>query len=144
MIYDIPNMPPKGTKQKDMTPEQLVAFKEYWRRYSRDWARKNYSRRMEKHKKRMETDPEYAARIKSYYEKSAGRDWEARKAAESPEARERRLQRNREHKAKKYREWRLANPIEPKPQKQENPKQKSQPFAKDKKPGRILASLGWR
>jgi len=127
-----------------MTPEQLAAFKEYWRRYSRDWARKNYTRRMEKHKERMQADPEYAARTKSYYEKKAARSWEARKAAETVEARERRLQRQREYKAKKYREWRLANPIQTKTPKADKPKKKTVTFTKDRKPGRIIASMIWR
>lgn len=143
MFDDIPNLPPKHTRKKDMTPEQLEACREYKRRYARQWAKANYEAAYARRKERMATDPEFAERMRKYRNKAKANQRSAGKKYESPEARENRLRLNREYKAKKYREWRLANPIQPKPPKEEKPKQKPVEIEK-KKPGRILASLGWR
>ena len=143
MSEEIPVLPPKGTRTSKMTPEQLEAFKENRRKYSREWAKANYKRLYEKRKERMLVDPEYAERVRLYAQKTSIKKWDRLKQNETAEQRVKRLQRNRECKAKRYREWRLANPIQPRPPKKEKPKAKPVMNAKPK-PGRILSSLGWR
>lgn len=140
------NMPPKFTRKKDLTPEQAEAKLEAKRKYKREWARDHEKERWARMKERMAADPEYRA---EYLRKCAEANARRRKKwpeNETPEARERRLQRDREYRAKKRREWRLANPIvpkEPKPPKEKKPKAPPQSNFK-RKPGRLLALSGWR
>lgn len=140
------NMPPKYTRTKDLTPEQIEAKDAETRKYKREWARKNEDKRWARMKERMAADPEYRA---EYLRKVAEANAKRRKKLaenETPEAREKRLQRNREYDAKKRREWRLANPIapkEPKPKAEKKPK--APPVSNFKrKPGRLLSLMGWR
>lgn len=140
------NMPPKYMRKKDMTPEQLEAKAADMRKYRREWARANKDKRWARIKERMTADPEYRAKILEQVRKSNAkrRANGLIKRDESPEEREKRLQREREYRAKKRREYRLANPIvpkEPKPPKEEKPKIKTD---YKRKPGRLLALSGWR
>lgn len=103
----------------------------------RKWARDNYKRQYERHKEKMASDPEYAARYRERMQKKS-----RVRRAETPAQRERRLQRDRENKARKYREMRAARPLVPR----ETPKPKvREPKAVYQKPrvGRILALSRW-
>lgn len=113
----------------------------------RAWAKANYARRRAEHKQRMLDDPEYALRQREIQKAANARRRSKMKELglkpkESPESAEKRRQRAREYKAKKYREWRLANPIEPKPKKEEPPPKPKTDYKR--KPGRIMALAGWR
>ena len=139
------NLPPKYTRTKDLTPEQVQAKLEAKRKYHREWARAHEKERWARMKERMAVDPEYREEYKRKA-REANAKRRGKPKNETPEARERRLQREREYKAKKYREWRLANPIvpkKPKPPKEKKPKSQSSPSFK-KKPGRLLVLSGWR
>jgi len=132
-------------RKKHMTPEQLEAKLEAKRKYAREWARANKDKRWDRMKERMAADPEYRAKILEQTRKSNAkrRGSGIIKKDESPEERERRLQREREYRAKKRREFRLANPLPPRPPKTEKPKEKIKSDYK-RKPGRLLALSGWR
>lgn len=138
-------MPPRYMRKKHMTPEQLEAKLEAKRKYAREWARANKDKRWARMKERMAADPEYRAKILEQTRKSNAkrRGSGIIKKDESPEERERRLQREREYRAKKRREYRLANPLPVKPPKEEKPKAKVKSDYK-RKPGRLLALSGWR
>lgn len=141
----IDNMPPLYMRKKHMTPEQVEAKLEAKRKYAREWARANKDKRWARMKERMAADPEYRAKILDQVRKSNAKRRSAGviKKDESPEERERRLQRDREYRAKKRREYRLANPLPIKPPKEEKPKAKVKLDCK-RKPGRLLALSGWR
>lgn len=131
-----------------MTPEQLEAKAADLRKYRREWARANKDKRWARIKERMAADPEYRAKILDQVRKSNAkrRGFGIIKKDESPEERERRLQREREYRAKKRREYRLANPLPvnpPKPHKEEKPKANVKTDYK-RKPGRLLALAVWR
>lgn len=134
---------PAYTRKANMTPEQLEAHKEATRKYKREYARANQKKRWARMKERMATDPEYLAHYrKKSVEASARRRAKGYKWEASDESKEKMKQRAREYRAKKYREWRLANPIEPKVK---EPKSEKPVIKTDykRKPGRLLASMGW-
>lgn len=92
--------------------------------------------RYEEKKRRMAADPEYAAKIKAEW-KRANKN---RYKNETPEQREKRLERKKISSAKRYQEWKAKQP--PK----QEPKPKSKPVAPEsprKKPGRLMALAGW-
>ena len=135
---------PPYTRKANMTPEQLEAHKEYMKKYRREWARANQKKRWARMKERMATDPEYLAHyLKKTAEAQARRRAKGYKWEASEESKEKMRQRAREYKAKKYREWRLANPIQPKIKKEPEPKEPVIKTDYKRKPGRLLASMGW-
>lgn len=145
-------------KRLNMTEEELKAWdqekKEYRRKYNREWARahkEKYAGRHQRIKERMENDPEFAEKMRKKWQESNAK----RRGAgvdETPEQRERRLQRLREHKAKKARELAIMNGLSPmiktvsksndKP-KEQKPKYNPKTNPNFKKPGRILAQFKW-
>ena len=144
----IQNMPPRYTHKKKMTPEQIEAKAAYLRKYRREWARANQKKRWIRMKERMAVDPEYREKYLEQVRQATAkcRVLGLTKKEETPEEREKRLQREREYRAKKRREYRLANPLpvkEPKSPKEEKPKVKVKTDYK-RKPGRLLALAGWR
>lgn len=139
------NMPPKYTRKKDMTPEQLEAKAADLRKYRREWAKKNETKRWARMKERMAADPEYRAEYLRKVSEANARRRKKLSENETPEDKEKRLQRNREYDAKKRREWRLANPTVPKetkPPKEKKPKTVTTDYKR--KPGRLLSLMGWR
>lgn len=94
--------------------------------------------RYERKKQRMAADPEYAERIKAEWKRAR----EKRYKNETPEAREKRLERKRESSAKRYEDWKAKQP--PKPKAEPKPKSKRvTPESPRKKPGRLMALAGW-
>ena len=133
-----------------LTDEQIKARKEKKREYQKEWSKANHARIYAKLKERMADDPEYEAKIKARWAENRKRRRESGAAyCESPEAREKRLRREREYRARKARERKLANPVEPK--EKSKPKIKKEPKLKKRvinaevkrKPGRLLALMGW-
>lgn len=134
--------------RRNMTPEQLAADYERRKKYQRDWHRTHYKERYARMKERMAADPEYAAKINAMWRRNnQKRKAEGKKPNETPEARERRLQRTREYHAKKAREKKMMAALTPAP-----PKPKAEPAPKavakkatqpTRKPGRLVAMAGW-
>lgn len=142
----------KRLMYREMTPEQRAELLESRKEYQRQWRRDNYEKTYARHKERMRNDPEYAEKVRAYArQRNALRG--NRKENETPEQRERRLQRNREYNAQRYREKKMMQalkPVEPKvvtpkvtAKPIELPEPKFNPHANRKKPGRLLALSGW-
>lgn len=130
---------------RSLSPEAL----EKQRAANREWAKAHYAERRAKHKQRMLDDPEYAERQKALGRAANNRRRSKLKELglkqyESPEAAEKRKQRERERKAKKYKEWRLANPIVAKPKEPPPPPKPKVTTDYKRKPGRLVALMGWR
>lgn len=85
---------------------------------------------------RMKADPEYAERIREEWRRAN----ERRYAKETPEEREKRMQRNREKTRKSYQKRKAALALLPKPEK---PKPDRKHSVATKKPGRLMALAGW-
>lgn len=135
---------------REMTPEQKAELLESRKEYQREWRKRNYEQTYARHKERMLNDPEYAEKRKAEWRaKNAQRG--NRKENETPEQRERRLQRDREYNAKRYRERKAMQALVPATPKAVTPKvtapppppPKFNPYANKKKPGRLMAIAGW-
>lgn len=105
----------KRQRRRNMTDEEFAAHEalmlERKRECRRLWARAHSEGRYGRIKARMEADPEYAAKMREQWKRhNAKRN---RNADETPEQRERRLQRNREYNAKRYREKKLMEQLIP-------------------------------
>lgn len=142
------NRAPPYTRKKNMTPEQLEAHKAATRKYNREWMRAHYEDRYARMKERMATDPEYAAKMKDMSAR-ANKKRRGQGIAETPEQRERRLQRDREYAAKRAREKKLMAELIPAKAKAPAPKAPKPPAAPKTPPftlrkvGRILALSRW-
>lgn len=140
----------KRLMYREMNPEQKAAMLESRKAYHREWQKKHYAERYAAYKERMKTDPEFAEQERARWrEKNAKRG--NRKDNETPEQRERRLQRNREYNAQKYREKKAMLALVPAEQKvtpkvappPPPPKPAFNPHAHKKRPGRLMALAGW-
>jgi glucan-binding YG repeat protein len=140
----------KMLKLASMTPEERAAYDqekiEKKRTYKREWSRKNSDGRHQKIKEKMEKDPEFAAKMKERWRTSNAKR-RGVEANETPEQRERRLQREREYRVKKAKEKRLmerlSSDFKVTAPKQEKPKYNPKTNPNFKKPGRIMARAKW-
>jgi hypothetical protein len=110
----------------------------------RKWAKANSDGKYSKIKERMEVDPEFAAKMREKW-RVASNKRSYKVEDETPEQRDRRLQRQREYRAKLAREKKLMEQLSPaKPKKPEpapkTAKPKPAPF---KKMGRLTALTKW-
>lgn len=115
----------KRMKRLKMNEEEYAVYEqqklEEKRKYHREWARAHYPTRYAKIKARMAADPEYAAKMKEQWTRNTNKR-RARGVDETPEQRERRLQRDREYSAKKAREKKLMAQLTPAKPKAVTPK----------------------
>lgn len=105
----------KRMKRLKMTEEEFAVYEqqklEEKRKYNREWARAHSEGRYAKIKARMEIDPEFAKKTREQWARhNAKRN---RVANETPVQRERRLQRDRENRAKIAREKKLMEALMP-------------------------------
>lgn len=141
----------KRLMYREMDPAQKAAMLESRKEYQRQWQKDNYEKNRARHKERMLNDPEYAEKVRAYArQRNALRG--NRKENETPEQRERRLQRDREYNAKRYREKKAMQALIPVEPKVVTPKvapppplptPKFNPHANKKRPGRLMALAGW-
>ena len=144
----------KRMKRLNMTEEELDAYDakklEEKREKDREYAKKGYVTRYQLMKERMASDPEYAEKIKEQQRERSARRYD-RERNETPEKRERRLQRERERRAKKKREQKMMEQLAPiikteivKPeQPKEKPKYNPKTNPNFKKPGRLAMMAKW-
>jgi len=132
------------TRKIVLTDEQIEARLEKKRQYQREWSKANHERRYARLKERMAADPEFESQVKSRWEanrkkrRASGAD-----KYESPESKEKRLNRERRYREKKKQKRKLANPAPPKPKVEQKPKKCVTKTEAKKKPGRLLALMGW-
>lgn len=137
----------KRKLRKNMTPEETEAYYASRREYQRNWQKAHYKETYARMKARMAEDPEYAAKIKAQWTARNGNRVGRPKPEETPEQREKRLQRNREYYAKKAREKKMMEALHLAPPKE--PKRlvrKAEPkklVVPTRKPGRLVAMAGW-
>lgn len=98
-------------RRKDVSPERKAELAEGRKTYQREWHKAHYKERYAAMKERMATDPEYAAQVKANWARSYAK--RKGKTEETPEQRERRLQRDREYRAKKTRDQKMMEAIVP-------------------------------
>jgi len=132
------------TRKIVLTDEQIEARLEKKRQYQREWSKANHERRYARLKERMAADPEFEAKVKSRWEanrkkrRASGAD-----KYESPESKEKRLNRERKYREKKKQERKLANPAQPRSKVEQKVKKCVTKTEAKKKPGRLLALMGW-
>jgi hypothetical protein len=97
--------------RKDVSPERKAEIQKRDREYHRQWRQANAKERYAKMKERMAADPEYAAHVKANWARSYAKQPKA--GNETPEQREKRLQRKREYRAKKAREEKMKDALVP-------------------------------
>lgn len=143
----------KRMRRLNMTEEEYAVFEqerlEQKRKYHREWNRAHANKgRYAKIKERMAQDPEYAAKMREQQARANAKRRSNRD--ETPEEREKRLQKAREYDAKRRREKRLMAQLVPGLPKQVKPKApppppkpKAPPVVFRRKPGRLLALAGW-
>lgn len=143
----------KRMKRLNMTEEEYAVYEqqrlEEKRKYHREWNRAHANKgRYAKIKERMAVDPEFAAKMRDQQARANAK----RRATmnETPEQREKRLQRNREYSAKRQREKQMTAQLVPAKPKPVTPKVAPPPpppkkplHQFKKKPGRLLALAGW-
>lgn len=91
-------------------------------------------------KERMANDPEYAAKIRNEWKRAN----EKRYANETPEEKEARLKHHRKRQRERYREWKAKQPEKPPRQPKPKTEKAPKPPTNIRKPGRLLALIGWR
>ena len=143
----------KRARRRKMTDEEYAVYEQQQqadlRKYRREWAKEHYQERIRKQKERMAADPEYAAKLKDQWTRANAKRRQNGKPAynESPEARERRLQRDRERRARDARDRKLMAdliPIQkPAPQKLMPPPPPKPKMPTIKKMGRFAALSKW-